>query len=115
MTRTPLPFDQPRDRLLRSRVRLFGNLLGEVLREQAGEGVLFAVETLRKGYIRLRTQENPALRKRLSRLIEGLQPNEVTYVIRAFNIYFSSTRKSSKCACVADIFVLTLGVDCSAG
>jgi phosphoenolpyruvate carboxylase len=90
MTKTPpLPFDQPRDRLLRSRVRLFGNLLGEVLSEQAGVGVLSAVESLRKGYIRLRQQENPALRRRLSRLIEGLQPNELAYVIRAFNIYFS--------------------------
>jgi phosphoenolpyruvate carboxylase len=83
------PFDQPRDRELRGRVRLFGDLLGEILQEQTGAGVLFAVETLRKGYIRLRKQENPALRARLSRLIEGLQPNELTYVIRAFNIYFS--------------------------
>jgi phosphoenolpyruvate carboxylase len=90
MTRdTALPFDQPRDRELRSRVRLFGDLLGEILQEQAGEGLLNAVETLRKGYIRLRRQENPALRIRLLRLIEGLQPNELTYVIRAFNIYFS--------------------------
>jgi phosphoenolpyruvate carboxylase len=83
------PFDQPRDRELRSRVRLFGDLLGDVLQEQVGAGVLNAVETLRKGYIRLRRQENPALRIRLLRLIEGLQPNELTYVIRAFNIYFS--------------------------
>jgi phosphoenolpyruvate carboxylase len=84
-----LPFDQPRDHLLRRRVRLFGDLLGEVLQEQTGSGVLSAVETLRKGYIRLRSQENPALRKRLARLIEGLTPNELTYVIRAYNIYFS--------------------------
>ena len=89
MTTATTPFDQPRDRLLRSRVRLFGNLLGEVLREQAGEGVLSAVENLRKGYIRLRRQSNPALHKRLSRLVDGLQPNELAYVIRAFNIYFS--------------------------
>ena len=83
------PFDQPRDRELRSRVRLFGDLLGEILQEQAGTGLLYAVETLRKGYIRLRRQENPALRIRLLRLIEGLQPVELAYVIRAFNIYFS--------------------------
>ena len=89
MTETTAHFEQPRDRLLRSRVRLFGNLLGEVMSEQAGAGVLSAVETLRKGYIRLRKQENPAARKRLSRLIDGLQPNELTYVVRAFNIYFS--------------------------
>ena len=82
--------DQPHDKELRSRVRLFGNLLGEVLREQAGEGLFHAVEVLRKGYIRLRkNEENPALRKRLSRLIEQLTPDELTHVIRAFNIYFS--------------------------
>jgi phosphoenolpyruvate carboxylase len=77
------------DKELRSRVRLFGDLLGEVLREQAGESILFAVETLRRGYIRLRKQENPALRKRLSRVIENLEPDDLTDVIRAFNLYFS--------------------------
>ena len=77
------------DKNLRSRVRLFGNLLGEVLREQSGEGILYAVESLRKGYIRLRTEENEKLAKRLSRLIENLTPNELTDVIRAFNLYFS--------------------------
>ena len=77
------------DKNLRSRVRLFGNLLGEVLREQSGEGVFHAVEALRKGYIRLRMEKNDKLRKRLSRLIENLTPNELTCVIRAFNLYFS--------------------------
>ena len=54
----------PGDKELRSRVRLFGNMLGEVLLEQAGADVLSAVEKLRKGYIRLRKQENSALRAR---------------------------------------------------
>ena len=90
MTRQTIPvFDQPRDRELRSRVRLFDDLLGEVLQEQTGARVLSAVETLRKGYTRLRKQESHALRTRLTRLIEGLQTDELTYVIRAFNIYFS--------------------------
>lgn len=77
------------DKNLRSRVRLFGNLLGEVLREQSGEGILYAVEALRKGYIRLRKNENDKVRKRLSRLVDNLAPNELTDVIRAFNLYFS--------------------------
>ena len=76
------------DKNLRSRVRLFGNLLGEVVREQSGDGILYAVEALRKGYIKLRLEENDKLRKRLSRLIETLTPNEITDVIRAFNLYF---------------------------
>jgi phosphoenolpyruvate carboxylase len=88
-TRQSIRVTSLQDKNLRSRVRLFGNLLGEVLREQSGAGILNAVETLRKGYIRLRNEENDKLRKRLSRLIENLTPNELTDVIRAFNLYFS--------------------------
>ena len=79
----------PGDKELRSRVRLFGNMLGEVLLEQAGADVLSAVEKLRKGYIRLRKQDNPALRTRLSRVIDQLSPAHLTAVVRAFNLYFS--------------------------
>ena len=57
------------DKQLRSRVRLFGNLLGDVIREQEGPRVLKAVETLRKGFIRLRDEENPAKREQLNRVI----------------------------------------------
>ena len=90
MTGSPaLPFTQPGDMNLRSRVRLFGDLLGEVLSEQAGEGILFAVETLRRGYIRLRKQENSRTRARLARVIANLSPAEISDVIRAFNLYFS--------------------------
>jgi phosphoenolpyruvate carboxylase len=79
----------PRDKDLRARVRLFGNLLGEVLASQAGHDVLVAVETLRRGYIRLRREENPALRLRLARIIDNLDPTSLSHVVRAFNIYFS--------------------------
>lgn len=82
-------FDQPGDKVLRSRVRLLGTLLGEILSEQAGEEVLVAVESLRKGYIRLRKQENPQLRSHLARLINQLDPETLTHVIRGYNIYFS--------------------------
>ena len=79
----------PRDKELRSRVRLFGNLLGEVLASQAGHEVLGAVETLRKGYIRLRKEDNPALRRRMANTIDKLDPATLSHVVRAFNIYFS--------------------------
>lgn len=78
-----------RDKELRSRVRLFGNLLGNVLKAQAGENVLETVEKLRKGYIRLRQEDNPRLRAKLNRLIQKLEPETVTHVLRAFSIYFS--------------------------
>jgi phosphoenolpyruvate carboxylase len=78
-----------RDKELRSRVRLFGDLLGQVLTAQAGEHVLHAVEALRRGYIRLRKQENPVLRARLARTLDNLDPDTLNHVVRAFNIYFS--------------------------
>jgi phosphoenolpyruvate carboxylase len=90
MTREPEPaFEQAGDKELRSRVRLFGNLLGEVLREHAGADILVTVESLRRGYIRLRREENPRLRARLTREINELDPRALTHVIRAFNLYFS--------------------------
>lgn len=80
---------QPRDKELRSRVKLFGNLLGEVIRDHAGEHVLETVETLRKGYIRLRSNDNPKLRHRLTAIIARMDPDTCTHVLRAFSTYFS--------------------------
>ena len=77
------------DKALRSRVKLFGNLLGDILREQAGNHVYTTVETLRKGYISLRKADSAAKRKRLARIIDNLDPETLSKVIRAFSIYFN--------------------------
>lgn len=82
------------DKGLRSRVKLFGQLLGEVLQDQEGGKVLEAVETLRKGFIALRQEKtSPPVhkRKQLMGLIEALNPETATHILRAFNIYFSLT------------------------
>jgi phosphoenolpyruvate carboxylase len=90
MPKESLPqFEQSGDKELRSRVRLFGDLLGEVLHEHAGADILATVESLRKGYIRLRREENPRLRARLTQEINDLDPQVLSDVIRAFNLYFS--------------------------
>ena len=81
--------EQPRDKELRSHVRLLGNLLGNVLRNQEDGKVLVAVEALRKGHIRLRKEDNPRLRAQLARMIDRLDPDILSHVIRAFNVYFS--------------------------
>lgn len=78
-----------KDKLLRRQVKLFGNILGEVLRDHAGQRAFAAVEALRKGHISLRKQENIPKRARLSRLIETLDAETLTHVVRAFSIYFS--------------------------
>ncbi len=77
------------DKELRSRVKLFGRLLGNVLRTHAGEHVFDAVETLRKGYISLRKEESPRKRKQLQQVVCNLDANTLSHVVRAFNIYFS--------------------------
>ncbi len=77
------------DKKLRSRVKLFGNLLGNILRAQAGDQVFAAVETLRKGYINLRKEENQKKRQQLNLLINRLDPQTLTQVVRGFSIYFS--------------------------
>ncbi len=77
------------DKQLRSRVKLFGSLLGDILRRQTGERVYAAVETLRKGYISLHREESPRQRARLSRFIADLDPETMTHVVRAFSTYFS--------------------------
>jgi len=77
------------DKQLRARVKLFGNILGDILRKQAGERVFAAVEALRKGYISLRKQDNPRKHERLTRLIENLDADSAMHVVRAFSIYFS--------------------------
>jgi len=79
----------PRDKELRSRVKLFGNLLGNVIRKHAGKDVLDAVETLRKGYIKLRQEDSPRRRKTLRKYIKQLETSDLSQVLRAFSIYFS--------------------------
>ena len=77
------------DKALRSRVKLLGTLLGNVLHDQEGGEVLAAVESLRKGYLSLRKADNPARRRRLNKLIQDLSPEKLVHVVRAFSIYFS--------------------------
>ena len=77
------------DKALRSRVKLFGTLLGDVLRKLAGQDIYDAVEKLRTGYLDLDKKENPAQRKELMAFIESLDADTLVQVVRAFSTYFS--------------------------
>lgn len=79
----------PDDKRLRSRVKLFGNILGKILHDHAGDKVFDAVETLRKGHISLRKTDDFRKRQRLAALIESLDPETLALVVRSFSIYFS--------------------------
>ena len=76
------------DKPLRARVKLFGNILGKVLLNHAGQRVFAAVETLRKGHISLRKTESLRKRQQLAKLVESLDAETLSHVIRAFSIYF---------------------------
>ncbi len=77
------------DKQLRARVKLFGNLLGGILLKHAGAQVYDAVEKLRTGFIQLHKKDNPKKRERLMALIDSLDPQTLTQVVRAFSTYFS--------------------------
>jgi phosphoenolpyruvate carboxylase len=76
------------DKALRSRVKLFGRLLGDVISRQAGTDVLRTIERLRKGFLLLREDYDPTRLARLKKFIGTLSPDALRPVIRAFSIYF---------------------------
>ena len=76
------------DKKLRNRVRLLGNMLGEVVASQSGEDVLHHIERLRKGFIQFRKDGDPARLTRLKKLIDRLSPDMLRPIIRAFSTYF---------------------------
>lgn len=89
-TRTTSPSAvETKDKLLRQQVRLLGSLLGKILQQHAGQRVYIAVETLRKGHIALRKQDDQTKHERLLHLIDSLDSESMTRVIRAFSTYFS--------------------------
>lgn len=77
------------DKDLRAHVRFLVNLLGEVIAEQSGDEVYQTVEQLRKGFIRLRKEDDAELRQSLKDKIQSLDELTLREVIRAFNLYFS--------------------------
>ncbi len=76
------------DNELRQRVKLFGNLLGDVVNQQAGEETFRVIEKLRKGFIALRNNPDEKNQKKLERFIDRLPAEILTPLIRAFSIYF---------------------------
>jgi phosphoenolpyruvate carboxylase len=84
-----VPQPSAQDKQLRSRVKLFGNILGQILHEHAGSKAFAAVEALRKGHIALRKQEDPKKRQRLLKLVAKLDAESLVHVVRAFSIYFA--------------------------
>ena len=75
--------DDPEDFALRARVKLLGQLLGQVISRHAGAEVYDVVEELRTGFIALRDEDPdaPSLDALLAR-IEDLDGQTLTEVVR---------------------------------
>lgn len=90
-----MPDAQEKDRALRARVRLFGQVLGQVIVRFARPGVFEVVERLRQGFIHLHreigdteTELAQTYRDELLDTINRLDVDTLTQVVRAFSIYF---------------------------
>lgn len=84
--RTAVPARPPRP--LRSDIRLLGELLGQVLREQQGADLFAGVEAVRRDCKALRQRFRPETAAALRQRLDGLDLERVSAVARAFAIYF---------------------------
>jgi phosphoenolpyruvate carboxylase len=76
------------DAPLRRDVRLLGDLLGRVMVEQEGEGLLAREEEIRLVSRRARESGDPEARVELARAVGALDLEEQTTILRAFTLFF---------------------------
>ncbi len=76
------------DEPLKKDIRELGIILGNVLKEQAGNNIYEMVEKLRHLTKQLRTEFNERTRKEILALIDSLGIEDAYKVVRAFSIYF---------------------------
>ena len=78
----------PKDEPLRRDINLLGRVLGQVLIEQEGRRLFDAEEEIRLLCKQLRFDYDPELDGRLRNLIDGLDPDDLNRIVRAFSVYF---------------------------
>lgn len=75
-------------RPLSEQVNLLGEMLGQVIRHQAGEPVFARVEQLRLLCKRAAAEDDPSLREHAETIIRGLELDEIVWLLRAFTAFF---------------------------
>ena len=80
--------EPPRSDSFRRDVRLLTTMLGDAIAESGGPDLLADVEALRKATIALRERPTVAGRRRVTSLVDRLDPARAEDVIRAFTCYF---------------------------
>jgi phosphoenolpyruvate carboxylase len=79
----------PRQREFQRRERLLSLLLSKILKRQLDPAVYAALGELRIGFGKLREHDDPARRQALLALIDSLEPEALTQIVRAVSVYFS--------------------------
>ena len=82
-------YDAITDSQLRTCVKLLGKLLGNAIKSHAGKDVYAVVEKLRKGFISLQENKDQKQHDQLIKYIDGLDPQILKNVVRAFSKYFA--------------------------
>ncbi len=77
-----------RSKALRDDIRMLGNILGETIKRFEGEEIFQHVETLRALFKRIHRQGDDSVRGEIDRIVESLDLNASTKVIKAFLTYF---------------------------
>jgi len=78
---------EDKDLPLREDIRLLGRLLGNTVRERAGEAVFDTVESIRQNAVRFHRDEDAAARRTLETMLNSLAPAEALQIIRAFGFF----------------------------
>ncbi len=76
------------DAPLRSNIRLLGNILGDVIKDQEGNAFFALEELIRLSTKEYRLRHSPAVHRRLKKKISSLDSDSMKKLIRAFSIYF---------------------------
>ena len=104
MPDTTQPFTDPstatregeRNPRLTEDVRLLGQLLGDVVREQEGEAVFELIEAIRRLSVAVERHEDAAAGQEMDALLKRLGPDETVSVIRAFSRALSGSTVRAK-------------------
>lgn len=83
-------------RPLSENVNLLGSLLGEAIREQAGEAIFQRVEELRLLCKRASAENDPSLRQQAEDRIRGLSDDEIGWLLRAFSAFFHLVNQAER-------------------
>jgi phosphoenolpyruvate carboxylase len=83
---------------MRTRERLLSLLLSRVLKSELPRSDYEALRELREGFIALRQKDQPAKRRELTALIDGMSAETLASIIRAYTLYFSLTNIAEETA-----------------